>query len=258
MWLFGNLLATGLLGDCAFFFGRKNVLVGLRGVAGVCTHNSDHVRLGMVPKRFIASRSRVARCLSLAAVGSEATRTRGVTRRLTTGCRMSAPISAVVYVSKLRMVNTCLSRRLAGTNVFSLGTRRAVCIVAPRSDGSKRVVFHSGFRPVVGNGGMLVLGNSVAANSALSGTVRDVLCCKNAVENVTTVFDEMSDITSLPMCSVFGAGSVPSCRSCSSAGYPVYRERRGVSTVIDDCKCSTLWVFRMFCGRVIAEVSSFI
>lgn len=220
---------------------RRIFVVSRSGVVGVCTHASGHVRLGVVPKRFMASRSRVARCLSLAAVGSEYTRTRHVTSTLTTGCRTSVPMSAVIYVSKLRIVNTCLTRRLAGTNILSVGTRRAVCIVAPRFGDAKRVVFHSGCRPVVGKGGVLILGNSVAAKSALGQTVRDILCCNNGVHNITTVCDDMSDMTALPIRSVFRTESVPSCRSCHSSGYPLYGGHRGVSTVIDDCKCSMLW-----------------
>lgn len=200
----------------------------------------DDLFLHITGNRFTADRDRVGCCVSIAARGTHLSRTGTITGRLITTCRRDAVISAILYLSNARIVNAYLTGRLAGSNFTGVGTRRAVCIVAPRCADNDRVVLHSGLTPVIENGRILVLSTSVAANCAIRTTVRTIGCCNNAITNLSTVFTAARRYLNVPIASVFSPSDLPSCTDFSDHSYPVYGTNRRVSTLIGDFNCSTL------------------
>ncbi len=203
-------------------------------MSGLCLHITGN--------RFTSPRTRDGCCVSITTRGSHLARTGTTTRGLYDDCGCSdAVVSAVVYLSNARIMNAYLTSRLAGGDFMGVGTRRAVCIMAPRFAGNSRLLFESGVVPVIGGGRILVLTISITANAAMLGTVRTVGCCNNRAINVTSVFSAGRRYNKCGMGSMFGPTSLPSCFSIPTASYPLYGRGGGLSTLVGDRNFSGLW-----------------
>lgn len=151
-------------------------------VVGFCSGRDGVLTLRTVRKRFTADRSRVGCCISIADVGAHITRTGRTTRMLCSEVPGAGCISAVMYVSKARIINAFLARRVRESKVVNAaGRRRAICIVSPRVGDGGRVLFESGGGTTVGKGRIILLLTAAAANRAVHETLRYVRCCKKRV-----------------------------------------------------------------------------
>ena len=187
---------------------------------------------------FATSHSHINYYIDVTPQKADLAHAKAIAKALAENYNSSVLIDTILCLDGMEVVGTCLADELTNAGLFGVNSNNPISIITPEYTSGGQLFFRDNILPMIEGKNVLLLAISVVTGYTAQNAVEAINYFAGRVAGIASIFATYSEVSEIPVVSVFNPNDLPGYASYSTVDCPMCRRGEHIDALVNSYGCS--------------------